>query len=305
MKDWYYADVAQQQHGPVTTNELRQLFLERKLNRESLVWQEGMSQWQPLGDFEDQLSIQAADSGIDLRTDYASLTRPPTATDHTVGHSPYSAPTAALDGRSMVYADGKVVYAGFWKRYAASALDGMLMFIVFAVVAALAFAVIGINSNALMNDIARGTLGIAMIAVMYGVPLVLQAIYFTWMQASGSQATLGKLAVGIKVTDNEGRRINNGRSLGRWAGYFFFHLFSCGMATLVSAFMVGLSSRKQALHDMAAGTLVVDRWAFTAHPERQRHELGVVTIIIIVISILAIIGYMGLAVMAGIMGARH
>ena len=31
---------------------------------------------------------------------------------------------------------------------------------------------------------------------------------------------------------------------------------------------------------MIASTLVVDQWAFTAHPERQRHELGTVTLVI-------------------------
>ena len=34
--------------------------------------------------------------------------------------------------------------------------------------------------------------------------------------------------------------------------------------------MAGFTERKQALHDMVAGTLVVDQWAFTAQPERQR-----------------------------------
>ena len=38
--------------------------------------------------------------------------------------------------------------------------------------------------------------------------------------------------------------------------------------------MAAFTERKQALHDMVAGTLVVDRWAYTEHPELQRRGLG-------------------------------
>jgi len=51
---------------------------------------------------------------------------------------------------------------------------------------------------------------------------------------------------------------------------------------------------------MMCDTLVVDKWAFTAHPERQRDELGTVTTVILVIAGLMIVG--GIAVYA-VMGA--
>jgi hypothetical protein len=56
---------------------------------------------------------------------------------------------------------------------------------------------------------------------------------------------------------------------------------------------------------MMVDSLVVDKWAFTGHPERQRRELGVVTWIVLGLSILMIVGYIGLlaiGVFAGIMG---
>jgi hypothetical protein len=69
--------------------------------------------------------------------------------------------------------------------------------------------------------------------------------------------------------------------------------------------MAGLSERKQGLHDMAASTLVVDKWAFTAHPERQRRELGTVTIIAIVLSVLILLGYIALITFAVGMAPRN
>ena len=44
--------------------------------------------------------------------------------------------------------------------------------------------------------------------------------------------------------------------------------------------------RKQALHDMAAGTLVVDRWAWTGHPERQQRHVGALAVLLGVLLLL-------------------
>lgn len=116
---------------------------------------------------------------------------------------------------------------------------------------------------------------------------------------------LGKMAIGIKVTRGTGEALTLGRSFGRWCAYFVLNL-PCGIGTLISAFTCGLSERKQGLHDMMADTLVVDRWAFTAHPERQRRELGVVTWIVLGLLGLLVVGYallmmfaVGMAAMSG------
>ena len=68
--------------------------------------------------------------------------------------------------------------------------------------------------------------------------------------------------------------------------------------------MAAFTDRKRALHDMLAGTLVVDRWAFTSQPERQRHELGTVTIVVLVLSAVLIVVYFAVfAVLIGSLAA--
>jgi Tfp pilus assembly major pilin PilA len=72
------------------------------------------------------------------------------------------------------------------------------------------------------------------------------------MESSALQATVGKLAVGVKVTDLSGKRVTFLRATGRE----FAKLLS-GMTLGVGYALVVFSSQRQALHDMIAGTLVV------------------------------------------------
>ena len=65
-------------------------------------------------------------------------------------------------------------------------------------------------------------------------------------------ATPGKMACGIKVTDLDGRRISFGRATGR-----FFGKILSTLILLIGFLMQPFTARKQALHDILAGTLVV------------------------------------------------
>ena len=108
------------------------------------------------------------------------------------------------------------------------------------------------------------------------VSIAITAGYYAWFHASNSQATLGKMAVGIKVVRGDGSRITLARGVGRYFGFMLSSL-TLGIGLLMAAF----TERKQALHDILCDTLVVDRWAFTDHPEWQRRELGTVTVVVL------------------------
>ena len=303
MTNWYYADATRQRQGPLSAAELAQRFHQGTIRLDTLVWRDGLPQWQPLRDFSDELALHQAPAETFYGVADAGAAPVAAGNADPGAESPYAPPVAVLTSNEAFHGGGEVVHAGFWKRFAASTIDGLLMGVVMLLVLGLGGAMLGVGMSSMASDLASGTLGIAFILGLYVVPIVLQAAYFTWMHASAHQATLGKLAVGIKVAQTDGRRISTGRSLGRFAAYFFMHLFSCGITTLVSAFMVGLGQRKQGLHDMVADTLVVDRWAFTAHPERQRHELGPVTIAMIILAAVLALGYVvaifAIGVMAG------
>lgn len=77
-------------------------------------------------------------------------------------------------------------------------------------------------------------------------------LYHTWMESSRYQATLGKMALGIVVTDMYGNRISFARANGR-----FFGKIVSGMIMNIGYLMAAFTEKKQALHDMLASCLVV------------------------------------------------
>lgn len=135
-------------------------------------------------------------------------------------------------------------YAGFWRRFAAYSIDGLVL-LVAAVPLALALAFIfGPSSDS--SSSASVSLLLDLVSIAGGW------LYFALMESSSKQATLGKMAVGIKVTDENGERL----SLGRASGRYFAKVLS-GLTLGVGYLMAGLTKKKQALHDKVANTLVV------------------------------------------------
>jgi uncharacterized RDD family membrane protein YckC len=96
-----------------------------------------------------------------------------------------------------------------------------------------------------------GMNAMSIIANLYA--FVAQAAYYVVLETSAKQATWGKQIVGIKVTDLNGRRLTVGRALGR---YFAKILSGC---TIIGWFLPLFTEKKQALHDIVAGTLVIDK----------------------------------------------
>src|SRR5690606_19662307 len=65
--------------------------------------------------------------------------------------------------------------------------------------------------------------------------------------------------------------------------------------TLYIGFLLAaFTERKRALHDMVADTLVVDRWAWTEHPERQQRHVGVAAIVVACFALLALVAVLGI-----------
>jgi uncharacterized RDD family membrane protein YckC len=83
---------------------------------------------------------------------------------------------------------------------------------------------------------------------------VINWLYFTILESSPKQATLGKMALGIVVTDLNGNRISFGRANGR-----YWSKIISSMILLIGYMMAGFTEKKQALHDIMAGTLVVKK----------------------------------------------
>jgi uncharacterized RDD family membrane protein YckC/type II secretory pathway pseudopilin PulG len=146
--------------------------------------------------------------------------------------SPWNPPKARLAAE----ASDVPLYAGFWRRAAASFLDTMLVYAV-----------------TLTITVALSMAAPAFLAMGGGLPLLaVWWLYFAFMHSSERQATIGKLAFGIKVTDTNGDRIGFWRATGR-----YFATILSSLILMIGFLMAGFTDRKQALHDVVAGTLVV------------------------------------------------
>ena len=88
--------------------------------------------------------------------------------------------------------------------------------------------------------------------ILSGVMFIVQILYFAIMESSSKQATLGKMVLGIVVTDADGKRISLGRAVGRNLGKIISSII-----LLIGYFMIAFTEKKQGLHDIMAKCLVV------------------------------------------------
>jgi len=124
------------------------------------------------------------------------------------------------------------LYGGFWRRAAAICLDGLIVFLV-TVLASL------VVSDGLLLRL---------------MSVLVACAYYAGFHSSSWQATPGKRIYGIKVTDDKGGRISLARAIGR-----YFATWLSGLILGIGFLMAGFSHKRQALHDMICGTLVVNR----------------------------------------------
>lgn len=144
--------------------------------------------------------------------------------------------------------------AGFWKRFAAAFIDGIVSGIAVLVIAA---PILTLMMLSVVSDVEEPDPR-ALSAVFEGatnlLALAIGWIYFAAMESSPLQGTLGKLALRIRVTDLGGDRIGFGKATGRYFGKFL-----SGLLLFAGFIMAAFTERKQGLHDKLAGCLVVNR----------------------------------------------
>jgi uncharacterized RDD family membrane protein YckC len=136
--------------------------------------------------------------------------------------------------------DQPVAYGGFWIRVVAYFIDGIVLSIVVAIIA------FAIGVNVIMG--ARGqfnpTLNLGALAIYW--------LYFALMESSERGATLGKMAVGLRVVTGQGQRLSFLNATGR-----YFAKFVSAIILGIGFIMVAFTERKRGLHDMIADTLVI------------------------------------------------
>src|SRR5439155_8465313 len=122
------------------------------------------------------------------------------------------------------------LYAGFWTRFLAVIIDAIIISVASGIVVA-------------------GTHGVGFAVTFFGPWL-----YEAFMLSSEWQATVGKRAMSIVVTGTDGKRISFARATGR-----HFAKYVSTFILMIGFIMAGFTAKKQALHDMMAETVDINR----------------------------------------------
>jgi uncharacterized RDD family membrane protein YckC len=144
----------------------------------------------------------------------------------------------------------RMPYGGFWRRLLAYIIDGIILGIVIGALETVITAIFHPGSSTNGSLPASATAGWSLFS------FVITWLYFAVMESSSYQATIGKLILGMRVTDVDGQRISFARATGRW--------FAKILSTLIlwiGYLMIAFTPRKRGLHDYIAGTLVYKSWA--------------------------------------------
>ncbi len=140
------------------------------------------------------------------------------------------------------------IYAGFWIRVGAYLLDQVIL----TIAGFVGIFVFGLAIGLIAGPTAAGEGALGAIALWIVMWVAAPWLYSAFFEAGPRQATLGKQAVRLKVTDLDGNRISFGRASGRYFAEWVTALtFGIGYA------MTAFTARRQSLHDLIAGTLVV------------------------------------------------
>jgi uncharacterized RDD family membrane protein YckC len=220
-----------QSTGPYSTEQLREMAAAGRISPGDRVWKEGRGEWADCatvqGLFPARRTAESSPEGPDW--------------------NPYQSPTIDVTTASSgETGSGRMVYAEFMPRLGALILDSIfILLITWIPMFGIGFVMV------LLLGPEPGMNAMSIIANLYA--FVAQAAYYVVLETSAKQATWGKQIVGIKVTDLNGRRITVGRALGR---YFAKILSGC---TIIGWFLPLFTEKKQALHDIVAGTLVINR----------------------------------------------
>lgn len=254
---WFYAN-AGQQVGPINDADFERLTREGVIQPATLVWREGMQQWEPLANVRVPATpIPATDQppvspGQIICSECRKLV--PAEETMQVGSATICAACKPIyvqklrEGAVTFTAQALAVrYAGFWIRFGAKLIDGLIMMIV-TLPFSFIFPIQFVFNPGSMPDFTKILAQQGIIALLN----VLVAMLYTWLMVGRYGATLGKMLVGIKVVTPDGQRISYLRAFARYWAELVSQL-TCYIGYIIAAF----DDEKRALHDHMCNTRVV------------------------------------------------
>jgi uncharacterized RDD family membrane protein YckC len=250
----YYAD-GDRQVGPIGKAELQTLIKTKKVNSQTMVWQPGMHAWQELGLYVrrktqgDSQSVQPAAPNALIQQSVCSECGQAFAQDDMIRFEDAwvcatCKPIFVQKIKEGVSLSGAMDFAGFWLRFGAILIDGIIMWIVNMII----FIPLGFIGAASSEQ--PGVMVVAQI-FMTLFQFVIPAVYDTWFVGKYA-ATPGKMACKIKVVAADAGQVSYARALGR-----HFSKWISGFVLGIGYLMAAFDDEKRTLHDRICDTRVI------------------------------------------------
>lgn len=250
---WYYAD-AGRQVGPIDESALDDLVRAGVIRDDTLVWREGMPNWQPHAAVRAPRPPAPMPAQLLPDTAYCSeCGRPfPSSQLVAIGNASVCAqckPFYLQRVREGGKAIGGLRYAGFWIRFLARVLDWVILAIVGVIINSPLRMAVGSGS---MTDSASAlAVGFGLLGLTILVDFALGFGYEVYFTATRG-ATPGKMILGLKIVRSDGSPLTTGLAVGRYFAYILD-----GFTLLIGFIMAGFDTEKRALHDRLCDTRVI------------------------------------------------
>jgi uncharacterized RDD family membrane protein YckC len=221
--NWFYAENGQQK-GPVSDSDLASLAENGALRAETLLWREGLPDWQPLSRVRPDL---ISTSGAPM---LGGVAVPEQNKDLLVQQM-----REGVIGE--LTAPGSMRYVGFWWRLLSWIIDYIILLVAQQVIQLAGMFMIGAVGAGMGDSEATGIFGVVAVIGIFFFSLALNAWYHTWMVARFG-GTLGKMALGFKIVTMDGMPVRWPRALARWAVSGFVNHIIWGIIWLVPVMLI-------------------------------------------------------------------
>jgi uncharacterized RDD family membrane protein YckC len=250
---WYYASEGTQL-GPFQKEQIDQLVLEGKITSETLVWHEGMEDWRPYGRVKAQDLPPAppqAETPASASTETCSECGRSFAEEDILRYRQFRIcasckPAFFQKLKQGVRLPGIMEFGGFWPRFFAKMIDGILVGIVYFIFSVLIS--LAVASNAGRQSM---PMVIATLISLFAVQLGLSTAYSIWFVGKYG-ATPGKMALSLTIVTGDGGKLSYGMATKR----FFAEMLSA--FTMYIGYLLALfDEEKRTLHDRICDTRVI------------------------------------------------
>lgn len=247
--EWYYEN-DDRKVGPVSEQDIEDLARSGTIIAETKVWNDVITKWIPYGQLKSEIPGDAVYHNEEPHTVNESVCVECRGTFLIDEMIEYEGVKVCSSCKPVFFQKvkegghhGAMVYGGFWIRFAAKFIDGIIL----GAISMIFTTVAGFSASNAQDAVSpfQGVLFFLQIAIP-----IAYATFFIGKYA----ATPGKMICGLKIVTADGDRVSYGRAVGR-----HFSEFISSLIMAIGYIMAAFDEEKRTLHDRICNTRVIKK----------------------------------------------